>query len=60
MDIQPFTVQIPEADLVDLQMRLARTRWPDEIAGADWEYGTSLDYLHDLGSNSLFNSCHIA
>jgi len=48
MDIQPFTVQIPEADLVDLQMRLARTRWPDEIAGADWEYGTSLDYLHDL------------
>jgi len=29
MDIQPFTVQIPEADLVDLQTRLARTRWPD-------------------------------
>ena len=48
MDIQPYTVQIPEADLVDLQTRLAHTRWPDEIAGADWEYGTSLAYLHDL------------
>jgi len=48
MDIQPFTVQIPEADLVDLQTRLARTRWPDAIAGADWEYGTSLAYLYDL------------
>jgi pimeloyl-ACP methyl ester carboxylesterase len=48
MDIQPFTVQIPEAELADLQTRLARTRWPDEIAGADWEYGTSLAYLHDL------------
>jgi pimeloyl-ACP methyl ester carboxylesterase len=48
MDIQPFTVQIPEAELVDLQTRLARTRWPDEIAGADWEYGANLAYLQDL------------
>src|SRR5215212_2870168 len=48
MDIQPFTVQVPEAELADLQARLARTRWPDEIVGADWEYGTSLAYLQDL------------
>ena len=48
MNVQPFTVQVPEAELVDLQTRLARTRWPDEVAGADWEYGTSLAYLYDL------------
>ena len=48
MDIQPFTVEIPEAELADLRTRLARTRWPDEIAAADWEYGTSLAYLQDL------------
>jgi len=48
MDIQPFTVQIPQAELADLQARLARTRWPDEIAGADWAYGTRLAYLQEL------------
>jgi hypothetical protein len=48
MNVQPFTVQVPEAELVDLQTRLARTRWPDEVAGAEWEYGTSLAYLHEL------------
>jgi hypothetical protein len=48
MDIQPFTVHIPETELVDLQTRLGRTRWPDEIAGADWAYGANLAYLHDL------------
>ena len=48
MDIQPFTVQVPEAELADLRARLARTRWPDEIAAAEWEYGTSLAYLQDL------------
>jgi epoxide hydrolase len=47
MDIQPFTVQVPEAALADLRARLARTRWPDEVAG-EWEYGTSLVYLRDL------------
>ena len=35
MDTQPFIVQVPEAELTDLRTRLARTRWPDEIAGAE-------------------------
>jgi len=48
MDIQPFTVQIPEAELADLQARLARTHWPDAIVGADWAYGTRLAYLLEL------------
>jgi pimeloyl-ACP methyl ester carboxylesterase len=45
---QPFTVNIPEDALVDLQARLARTRWPDEKVGSGWQYGTSLAYLQEL------------
>ncbi len=33
----PMTIQIAEDILTDLRARLARVRWPDEIAGADWQ-----------------------
>ena len=33
MNIQPFEVNIPQADLDDLHERLIRTRWPDELSG---------------------------
>ena len=49
MSVQPFTVSIPQATLDDLRDRLARTRWPDEIAGMGWEYGTDPVYLRALG-----------
>jgi hypothetical protein len=31
-----------------LHEHLAHTRWPDEIKGAEWEYGTNLAYLKTL------------
>ena len=34
--------------LDDLRDRLARTRWPDQIPGSGWGYGTDLAYLQDL------------
>lgn len=34
--------------LDDLRERLARTRWPDEVQGAGWNYGTNLEYLKAL------------
>ncbi|MFH5799115.1 epoxide hydrolase family protein [Haladaptatus sp. CMAA 1911] len=46
--VEPVDVSIREATLDDLRDRLARTRWPDEVAGAGWEYGTNLDYLREL------------
>jgi len=46
--VQPFTVAVPDAVLADLRDRLARTRWPDQLPGTAWEYGTDLDYLRDL------------
>lgn len=48
MTIQPFTITVPQATLDDLHGRLARTRWPDRVEGAGWEYGTNLDYLKEL------------
>jgi pimeloyl-ACP methyl ester carboxylesterase len=44
----PFSIAIPDAVLTDLQQRLAMTRWPDEISGAGWAYGTDPGYLRDL------------
>jgi pimeloyl-ACP methyl ester carboxylesterase len=46
--IRPFTIAVPEADLADLKARLARVRMPDEIAGVNWEQGTSRAYLAEL------------
>jgi microsomal epoxide hydrolase len=48
MNMQPFTIAIPQSTLDDLHKRLARTRWPDEVEGAGWSYGTNLDYLKRL------------
>jgi len=48
MSIQPLQINIPQATLDDLRERLARTRWPDEVEGAGWDYGTNLDYLKSL------------
>ncbi len=45
---QPFTVAIPDDTLSDLRDRLNRTRWPDEIDGAGWDYGTNSAYLREL------------
>jgi microsomal epoxide hydrolase len=47
-EICPFTVEVPDAVLDDLRDRLARTRWPDQIPGSSWDYGTDLAYLRDL------------
>ena len=47
MEARPFVVDVPQATLDDLRERLGRTRWPDEVEGAGWDYGTSLAYLRD-------------
>ena len=46
--IQPFRIDIPQADLDDLHARLDRTRWPDELPGVGWEYGIPRGYLKEL------------
>jgi epoxide hydrolase len=48
MDIKPFTIAIPQADLDDLRERLARTRWPDELPNVGWSRGVPVSYLKEL------------
>jgi pimeloyl-ACP methyl ester carboxylesterase len=47
LDINPFTVAIPEADLTDLQRRLEHTRYAAAAPGDDWTYGTPVAYLQE-------------
>lgn len=46
--IVPFTIDVEKSVLEDLQVRLERTRFPDQIDGAGWDYGTDLAYLKTL------------
>lgn len=50
MNKHPFKVRIEQETLDDLRARLQRTRWPDEVEGAGWNYGTNLAYLKTLVS----------
>ena len=45
---RPVRVDVPDSVLADLRDRLARTRWPDQIPGSGWGYGTDLEYLRGL------------
>jgi pimeloyl-ACP methyl ester carboxylesterase len=43
-----FKIHVPDAVLADLKQRLSRTRFPGEITGSSWDYGTNLAYLKEL------------
>src|SRR6478736_82925 len=51
MDLQPFRISIPQADLDDLGDRLIRARWPDELPCVGWTRGVPLDYLQTLAKS---------
>ena len=46
--MESFTIDIPQAQLDDLQARLANTRWPDELPDVGWSYGVPTSYLREL------------
>jgi pimeloyl-ACP methyl ester carboxylesterase len=48
MQVEPFLIAIPQADLDDLQRRLAHARWSPELDNDDWRHGTSGRYLREL------------
>lgn len=48
MDLQPFTVAVPEADIADLRARLAHARWPDALTAGSWDYGVDADVLRQV------------
>ncbi len=46
--IERFEIHVSDSVLQDLRARLARTRFPDQIEGAGWEYGIPTDYVREL------------
>jgi pimeloyl-ACP methyl ester carboxylesterase len=44
----PFQINVPDGVLHDLNERLARARWPDQVAAYGWEQGTEPGYLREL------------
>ena len=46
--IRPFTIEIADEVLEDLNDRLARSRLPDQISGTGWDYGTNGTYVEAL------------
>ena len=55
MTIQPFSANVPQEVLDDLKSRLQHARWPDEIPGSGWAYGSNLAYMKELCSYWLNN-----
>lgn len=50
MRTDPFQVEVEQSILDDLNDRLARTRWPDEVPGSGWRYGANLAYVKELAA----------
>jgi pimeloyl-ACP methyl ester carboxylesterase len=46
--IQPFRIEIPQADVDHLCDRLASARWPGDLPGTGWERGVPVGYLKEL------------
>lgn len=46
--VVPFKAHIPDAVLVDLRRRLAQAKWPDQLPGTTWEYGSDLATVRQL------------
>lgn len=46
--LSPFRLRVEDEILSDLWARLDRARWPDEIPGSGWQYGTDLAYMKRL------------
>lgn len=48
IEIQPFRIETSDEQLLDLQDRLQRTRWPEKETVEDWSQGIPLSYVVDV------------
>ena len=46
--ITPFTIDIPDQQIEDLQKRIELTRWPEKECVDDWTQGIPLSYTKEL------------
>ncbi|KAI1268469.1 microsomal epoxide hydrolase [Xylariaceae sp. FL1019] len=47
-DINPYTIDVSESQIQDLQTRLSLAKFPDELDGAEWEMGAPLGDVQRL------------
>ena len=47
-EITPFTINIPEEQITDLQNRINNTRWAEEECVNDWSQGIPLTYVREV------------
>jgi microsomal epoxide hydrolase len=46
--MEPYPIAVAESQLDDLRRRLTEARWPAEIDGAGWDYGTDQAFLRSV------------
>ena len=46
--MKDFTIHVEDSVLADLEVRLERTRLPDQIPGSGWDYGSDRAYMEEL------------
>jgi pimeloyl-ACP methyl ester carboxylesterase len=46
--VEPFRIDVPEAELDDLRERLRAARWPEHETVGDWSQGVPLEYMREL------------
>jgi len=51
--VSDYRIAVGQPVLDDLRARIAATRWAPAIAGAGWDRGTDIDYLHALAARWL-------
>lgn len=44
-EIEPYRIDVPQAELDDLRYRLDHVRWAQEVDGAGWDYGAAVEEL---------------
>ncbi|HEY0640190.1 MAG TPA: epoxide hydrolase [Pseudonocardiaceae bacterium] len=49
--MEPFRIEIPQADLDDLHRRLDNTRWAPDLPGVGWSRGVPQSYLRELADH---------
>ncbi|UUD63647.1 epoxide hydrolase [Pseudomonas seleniipraecipitans] len=48
LKVKPFKIDIPHDQLLDLEQRLARMRWPATVPGSRWSYGLDLNVAKQM------------
>ena len=46
----PLVISVGDDEIADLKERLERTRWPDHLPDAGWDYGFDANLVRNLAA----------